>query len=994
MLLTDWLMRLSTSRPSFCAPSRPTRRQGASGCTSADISSQPETLEKRTLLSAADILLTDVSGATGFQVDGEPAPHADGFGNSMRAAGDVNGDGFGDVIIGAYYQNDDALDMNGAFVDNASGVAYVLFGKSTGFSPPPDLNNLQSTDGFRILGSDRSDTGTAVSGGGDINGDGFDDLVVASPNYSRYTEDQVSLSSSYVIFGKANNTDVELSDIDTGASDSVGFRLTGFKNSTFNTRDSISTGGDINGDGFDDVVFGAPQTVISSTVVGAAYVVFGKENGFANLDVTDLNGTTGFTFTDSARGYDSRLAYIGAAVSLEGDVNGDGFDDLVVGAPGQNKYRNSAEEYDGEVYVIFGRSSFSGTATIQATSLTGSSSTGFAATGLENQQARTGSSVGSGGDVNGDGIDDLVIGAPGDGYGYGSAAGRAYVVFGKTNLGTGGTLALESLTGSDGFILNGGAAYDVAGTSVSINGDINGDGFDDVVVGAPTTTASSPSIDAYNGAAYVLFGKSSITQPANLDALDGVNGFSLKGTSGNYAGQTVAIAGDLDGDGFDEVLIGEPRDPRGTVTFFLGEDFDLNDGVPGDGELGNGRQQIDGAAAGTLTATQGNSAADILVGGRGNDTLNADGGSDVLIGGSGDDILAANLTNFSSVPRFDGGTGVDTLTGDASFSGATIDLTAIPGNRINDIEVIDLEDAATQTLTLDLATVIAITGAGTTSASSSPFATNDAHTLTVLRDSDDTINGIADGVDGWTQGADVTIDSTTFEVFTQDGATVKIQTLDVPTGNIDGDDDFDTGDSFLVNIVLLGASDSLIDSSKGASPLTAQEIRDGIIALVNSGALDVDGDADSDSNDSFLTNIIKLGASDSVINSSKGASPLTAAQIRANVTALAPPAARPASPAQSSDITSSVVASESTRPVAPSFRVPPPADSSEPLLPEIPSTSTPPVDSLVLSDQSPAAQSSSGDDLPDASGNEANDEEASDSPFFTNQIDVTMELLS
>ncbi len=984
MLLTDWLMRLSTSRPSFCAPSRPTRRQGASGCTSADISSQPETLEKRTLLSAADILLTDVSGVTGFQVDGEPAPHADGFGNSMRAAGDVNGDGFGDVIIGAYYQNDDALDMNGAFVDNASGVAYVLFGKSTGFSPPPDLNNLQSTDGFRILGSDRSDTGTAVSGGGDINGDGFDDLVVASPNYSRYTEDQVSLSSSYVIFGKANNTDVELSDIDTGASDSVGFRLTGFKNSTFNTRDSISTGGDINGDGFDDVVFGAPQTVISSTVVGAAYVVFGKENGFANLDVTDLNGTTGFTFTDSARGYDSRLAYIGAAVSLEGDVNGDGFDDLVVGAPGQNKYRNSAEEYDGEVYVIFGRSSFSGTATIQATSLTGSSSTGFAATGLENQQARTGSSVGSGGDVNGDGIDDLVIGAPGDGYGYGSAAGRAYVVFGKTNLGTGGTLALESLTGSDGFILNGGAAYDVAGTSVSINGDINGDGFDDVVVGAPTTTASSPSIDAYNGAAYVLFGKSSITQPANLDALDGINGFSLKGTSGNYAGQTVAIAGDLDGDGFDEVLIGEPRDPRGTVTFFLGEDFDLNDG-----ELGNGRQQIDGAAAGTLTATQGNSAADILVGGRGNDTLNADGGSDVLIGGSGDDILAANLSNFSSVPRFDGGTGVDILTGDASFSGATIDLTTIPGNRINDIEVVDLADGATQTLTLDLATVIAITGAGTTSASSSPFATNDAHTLTVLRDSDDTINGIADGVDGWTQGADVTIDSTTFEVFTQDGATVKIQSANVPTGNIDGDADFDTNDSFLINIILLGGSDSLIDSSKGASPLTAQAVRDGLADLMASGALDVDGDGDSESNDSFLINIIKLGASETQVNSSKGASPLTATQIMANVAALTPPSARAQSPTAAPEEPAVLLP-----PVVPSFQTAPQQDQSEPVLPEIPSASTAPPDSLMLTDQSPDDQESSGDDLADVARNDVQDDVVSDTAFVASQIDVTMDLLS
>jgi hypothetical protein len=135
-------------------------------------------------------------------------------------------------------------------------------------------------------------------------------------------------------------------------------------------------------------------------------------------------------------------------------------------------------------------------------------------------------------------------------------------------------------------------------------------------------------------------------------------------------------------------------------------------------------------------------------------------------------------------------------------------------------------------------------------------------------------------------------------VFTQAGATVKIQAPVNITGNIDGDGDFDPNDSFLVNIVLLGASDATINNSKGASPLTATQIRTNIAVLQASGQLDVDGDGDSESNDSFLINIIKLGASDATINSSKGASPLTATQIRANVTALTPPAARPQSPLQ------------------------------------------------------------------------------------------------
>ena len=969
MLLTDWLKLLCASGLSLRAPSRPTRRQGSSVVNSADVSSQPETLEKRTLLSAANILLTDVAGVTGFQVTGASLGNTN-FGNSIRAAGDVNGDGLDDVIIGAYYES------------QLAGTAYVLFGKSTGFSPPPDLDLLQASEGFRILGTNGNDAATAVSGGGDINGDGFDDLVVAAPNYTRAALEDNTISSGYVIFGKANNTDVQLSDIDAGADDSIGFRLTGFTNTLYQASDSASTGGDINGDGFDDVVFGGKFTKFGTNYIGAAYVVFGKESGFANLDITDLNGTTGFSFTDSARGYDSTNAYIGAAVSISGDVNGDGFDDLLVGAPGQNKYRGSME-YDGEAYVVFGRADFSANSTIQVTSLDGTN--GFVAEGLSGQQARTGSSVSSGGDVNGDGIDDLIIGAPGDDEGYGSAAGRAYVVFGKTGLGSSGSLDLVNLSGSNGFELTGGSAYDLAGTSVSITGDLNGDGFDDIVVGAPSTEGPTPSEDAHNGAAYVIFGDSSISVPSNLDAVIGVNGFALLGTSGHVAGKAVALVGDLDGDGFDELLIGEPYSSRGTVTFFFGTDFLLNNGISGDGELGNGLQKIDGSSAGSLTANAGAGAADILVGGGGNDTLNADGGSDVLIGGSGDDTLVAKLSNFSNGLRFDGGTGVDILTGDASFSGATINLTTIPGNRINDIEVIDLEDAVTETLTLDLATVLAITGAGTTIASSSPFATNDAHTLAILRDGDDTINIGA----GWTQGANEMIDGKTFEVFTQDGATVKIQSANVSTGNIDGDADFDTNDSFLINIILLGGSDSLIDSSKGASPLTAQEIRDGLAALIASGALDVDGDGDSESNDSFLINIIKLGASQTQVNSSKGASPLTATQIMANVAALTPPAARPQSPTAAPE--------ESTvlpPPEVPSFQAAPQQNQSEPILPEIPSAPTLPPGSLMLTDQSPAVQESSGDDLADVARNDAQDDIVSDTAFAANQIDVTMDLLS
>jgi hypothetical protein len=993
MLLTDWLKRLSASRSNFCVPSRLPRRQGTRFVDVAEIASQPETLEKRAMLSAANLPLTDIAGDTGFVLNGLGGGNTN-FGNPNRAAGDVNGDGFEDMILGSFYENSQA------------GTAYVLFGKSTGLSPPPDINNLSAADGFRIFGYDGADAGVSVSGGGDINGDGFDDLVVAAANYTRDQQDvNVSIfSSGYVVFGKPTNTDVQLSFIDaitdTAISDSVGFRLTGLKTVEYNTADSVATGGDINGDGFDDVVFGSKQTSFGQGYVGAAFVVFGKESGFSNLDVTDLSGTTGFSFTDSARGGDSATAYIGAAVSIGGDVNGDGFDDLVVGAPSQNLYRNGVREYDGEAYVVFGRSDFSANSEIQVTELDGTN--GFVATGLVAEQARTGRSVSSGGDINGDGIDDFVIGAPGDGEGYGSAAGRAYVVFGKTGANFGGTaivggdniarIDLVALSGVNGFVLNGGATNDLAGTSVSITGDINGDGFDDVVVGAPSIGAAAEApLESDNGTVYVLFGDSNISVPANLGALNGVNGFEIQGVAPYNAGQAVALAGDINGDGFDDLLISEPNNSSGVVFGFFGREFGLNDGNGVNGELGNGVHHIGDETAETVTATQGNSAADILVGGGGNDTLNADGGSDVLIGGSGDDTLTADFTNFAANLRFDGGTGVDILTGDASFSGKTIDLTTVPGNRINDIEVIDLEDAATEILTLDLKTVLAITGAGTTIASPlsalTPFATNDAHTLTILRDADDTIN-IGDG---WTQGSNVTLlDGNSYEVFTQKGATVRIQSAVTLNLDVDENGSFEFQDGILIALAKLNFDSFILDNRGAGSSLSVSAIKTNVTNLGDDPSLDVDENGSFEFQDGILIALSKLNFDSFILDNRGSGSSLTVGAIKTNGSALPdPPAARPQSPTAAPE-----EAAVLPPPDVPSFQAAPQQDQSEPILSEIPSAPTLPQGSLVLTDQSPAGQESSGDDLADVARNDAQGDFDSDTAFVASQIDVTMDILS
>lgn len=973
MLLSNWLHSLVASRlgSGIKTQSGKTHRRRTLK-SGHQKSAQVDTLEPRLMMSAANVTITNISGATGFSVDGARNT-ASQFGSSVREAGDVNGDGFEDIVIGA-----SNLALSGG---PTAGGAYVLFGKSGGFTNLLDLHNLSSSDGFIVAGIGAGNyTGDAVSGAGDINGDGFDDLVIAAP-YNTYGYDK---AAAFVVFGKSSfgsgsNVTVNLSSINAAASDTVGFAVTGFNSVESYARDSVATGGDINGDGFDDLVVGAPtNTVDGLDNVGSANVIFGKASGFSNIDLSAANaldGTNGFVFTDSnrsAEGNSSAGARLGASVSIAGDLNGDGLDDLVVGAPNQHIERRN--RYEGEAYVVFGQSSFASTPKIQVSDLTGSN--GFVMSGPQGRHTRTGISVSSGGDVNGDGFDDLVVG--GDNYSYDPSnpgvddGGRAYVVFGGSNVGSSGSINLTSLSGSTGFDLPAGAEYDAAGRSVSITGDLNGDGFDDILIGAPTRYGTYDQPANYNGAAYVIFGRTTITPPATLDAVNGTNGFRLDGSGGVYAGRSVSFAGDVNGDGFDDLMISQPGTSDGRVTVFFGQDFGLNDGSAGNGELGNNRQLIDTTNNGNVLSATQVAGADALVGGRGNDTLNADGGSDVLIGGQGDDELVAVFSNFSAIPRFDGGTGVDTLTGNATFNSQTIDLTSVPGNRISNIEIIDIDDAATETLTLDLASVLAITGAGNTGASTSPFATNDAHTLTILLDENDTVNGI-DGANGWTQVADQTIDGMLFSVFTQAGATVRIQSLVTADGDVNEDGNFDFTDGILIALVRGFFPSQTVEDNRGNnSTLTASQISANVTELVDANLLDVNEDGNQDFTDGILIALVKGFFPSQTVEDNRGNnSSLTAAQISTNVGLIpSPPAARPAPPAG--------IVEE--------------ADESEP--PDVPEFVPPPPDVILVTsedstDVGGSNNQSSGDGTSDTSESAVND-----GPFVTTEIAITMETLA
>ena len=286
---------------------------------------------------------------------------------------------------------------------------------------------------------------------------------------------------------------------------------------------------------------------------------------------------------------------------------------------------------------------------------------------------QSGRSVSSAGDVNGDGFDDVIIGASNASTSNGPLTGESFVVFGRA-LGFAASLDLNTLDGTDGFSLEGINVNDFNGSTVSAAGDVNGDGFADLIVGA---TGVDRNGDSNVGEGYVIFGKASgFAAILELSSLSNGDGIQITGSGANSnIGGSVSEAGDVNGDGFSDIIVG-----AGSQSFVI---------------FGSDSGTVTHQGTSANETLSGNSAANVIIGGLGADTLIGAGGLDVLRGGGGDDILDVADIGFQ---RVNGATGLDTLR--LSGTGVSLDFTAVGSQLVDSIDLIDLAGVGSK-VTLD-----------------------------------------------------------------------------------------------------------------------------------------------------------------------------------------------------------------------------------------------------------------------------------------------------
>ena len=481
-------------------------------------------------------------GGTGATISGPGlAAHA---GTALAGNCDLNGDGIVDLVIGA--------PPAGA---TFGGAVYVIYGSASGAPPPFSVNDAD----VAILGESDGDSVGSSLACADVNGDGIDDLVIGAPGVT-------PAGYAYVVYGGiALPSTVDLA----GLTPAQGVRIPGLvSNTLFGTA---AAAGDVNGDGIADFVVTAPRASASSSNTGQGFVVFGSATLPGTFDLSTLNGSNGFAISSTDMGSTPN----GDSVAI-GDINDDGFGDVAMGS--RSAFPNGLSSA-GEVFVVYGHAG-AFAPELQVGNLNGSN-------GFSIEPAHSGEFAGSSlafvDDFNGDGTPDLVIGAPATPSG--PQYGTAFVVFGKGGNVFSAHFGLGSLDGTNGVALVSANLGDDAGASVAGIADLNGDGLSEVVIGAPSSDIGAGD----SGGGFVVYGRRRPwTASVSLATLDGGTGFYMQGAAlSDAAGTAVASAGDSNRDGLHDVLIAAPlADVSGTVNvgqiyIVYGNDLIFADGFDG-----------------------------------------------------------------------------------------------------------------------------------------------------------------------------------------------------------------------------------------------------------------------------------------------------------------------------------------------------------------------------------------------------------------------------
>ena len=719
-------------------------------------------------------------------------------GYAITTVRDFNGDGLTDYVMSAPFARS-GLETNWA------SKMYLLYGTTAGI-PQINLSTLTAAQGITISFTNPGfgyfevgSQGRDVIDAGDLNGDGYNDIGLASNRGD----------SAFFIFGRPGNSTSSI-DLKTvfnninSNSTANGFFI--YNDNTQAWAASSISAGDINGDGYSDIMVGSSDggnPSVASTFGGGMYFVLygtagaGGTDAWRNVEM-NTNGmqyfqtSTALSNDRAGYAYSSRFTsgdtdydgFLGDNLGFIGDVNGDGYGDYIATVP----LADTPNVDSGAAYLMFGSKTplglFDASGKFDLKNI--NAATGIRLKAPEAYEVLGGTRYGgpfawngitgdvyssyahnkpisSLGDINGDGYNDFAIGSPGWGNSASgnSGAGRVYVMYGKPAGSSWGSTTLAGLNGTDGFTLRKFSATNLSnnqlGWSVSGGFDYNGDGLKDFVVSAPNESTSGLTV---NGSAYVVFGKlnHSFSADTNLDTLV-ASGSAVKlsgPVSNSYFGASVTM-GDLNGDGIGDVAVGAPATQPTVAPLYAGRSYFYygsgelltQKGTTGDDSLAAG-VQIDGLSeiAGGVDRIAAGAGNDLITGiGNTSDTGN-EGLFDVALGGAGDDTISIIGLNFTLI---DGGNGNNTLRTESS-DGLTLDLTSLK-EKVNNFSRFDII-TGNNTLKLDASYIAQMISKG------------NANRFIVLGDSGDSVQ-LLNTPGAWSNtGSTEVIDFVTYNLWT------------------------------------------------------------------------------------------------------------------------------------------------------------------------------------------------------------------------------------